>query len=238
MNTNRISRNATALAFASLAALVSSCGSGSGGSSSTAGIAGVGGGGASTPGQCVLGLTQNVGFGATDVQISSTQIAASPEVGSAYTTTLTGGAYAAGYQYSNGWNTAASDAYVGMNITATGATTAGYPYGTSYGTSYGGASAYTVQGALTMTALRWQTIVLELEEKYPYGYQNTGTPYGTSPYGTSYPYGTTPSYGAGQIPSNICISEIAFDVLYGPGTLQGGEVVLLLNTGDSITLQL
>jgi hypothetical protein len=87
-----------------------------------------------------------------------------------------------------------------------------------------------------MTTLRWQTIIEELEAKYPYGYAGTSTVYGTSyPYGT---YGTTPTYGAGQIPANICISEISFDVLDGPGTLQCGEAVLILNTGDSITLQL
>jgi hypothetical protein len=84
-------------------------------------------GGASNPGSCVLALSQNVGFSANDAQVSATQIAASPQVGSAMTTTLSVGAYAGGYQYSNGWNTAASGAYVGMNLTdISGVLTSGY----------------------------------------------------------------------------------------------------------------
>lgn len=235
MKTNQISRAATALAFASIAAIVSSCGSGSGSSSSGIVAPGIGGGGgASTPGACILTLTQNVGFAASNAQVTATQIYAAPNAGSAMTTTLTAGAYTTGYQYSNGWNTAVSDAYVGVNMAPIGGTT------TSYG-GYG-ASSYSVSGALTMTQTRWNLIVEELELKYPYGY--TGA-YGTtgSPYG--YGYGTTPAFAAGQIPPGICISEIAFDLIWGPaslpgysGYLEGGQIILYLNTQDTITLQL
>lgn len=237
MKTYQISRAATALAFASIAAIVSSCGSGSGASSVIgAGVAAGGGGGASTQGACVLTLSQNVGFGASNAQVTGTTISASPNPGSAMTTTLNAGAYSTGYQYSNGWDTAVSDAYVGVNLTPIGGTT------TSYG-SYGAAS-YSVGGALTMTQTRWNLIVEELELKYPYGY--TGA-YGTtgSPYGYGYGYGTTPTYIQGQIPPGICISEIEFNLIYGPaslpgysGYIEGGQIILILNTNDTITLQL
>jgi len=230
MKTNQISRYATALALASIAVLVSACGSGSGSSSPiVGGIAG--GGGVSTPGACVLPLSQNVGFGAQGAEVSATEIYASPNTGSGMITTLTGGAFSTGYEFSNSWNQAVSDAYVGMNMQAGGAVGVGYPT-TGYPT---GGYSYTVQGALTMTANRWQTLVLELEQKYPYGY--TGSQYGTG-YGTTVPYGTAPSYAAGGIPANICISGIAFQVIYGPGTLQGGEIILYLNTNDTVTLVL
>ena len=199
-----------------------------------------GGGGASTAGACVLTLSQNVGFSASNAQVTQTQIYAAPNAGSAMTTTLNAGAYTTGYQFSNGWNTAVSDAYVGMNLAPIGGTT------TSYG-GYG-ASSYSVSGALTMTQTRWNLIVEELELEYPYGYTGaTAYPYGTTtgyPYGGS-PYGGAPSYVAGQIPPGICISEIAFDVIWGPaslpgysGYLEGGYVTLYLNTGDTIKLVL
>jgi hypothetical protein len=226
MKTNQISRYATALALASIAVLVSACGSNNA-NNSIAGIGVVGGGGVSTPGACVLPLSQSLIFGAQGAQVSATQIYAAPNTGSGMITTLSGGGYSGGYQFSNSWNASPSDAYVGMNIQAGGQTS-------TYG-SYAGGYSYTVQGALQMTQLRWQTIVLELEQKYPYGY--TGSQYGSG-YGTSVPYGTAPSYAAGGIPANICISEIAFQVIYGPGTLQGGEILLYLNTGDQVALVL
>jgi hypothetical protein len=228
MKTNQISRYATALALASIAVLVSACGSNNNSSVVAAGI-GVGGGGVSTPGACVLPLSQSLIFGAQGAEVSATEIYAAPNTGSGMITTLSGGGYSGGYQYSNSWNPNPSDIYVGMNIQAGGAV--GYPT-TGYPTT--GGYSYAVQGALQLTSLRWQTLVLELEQKYPYGYTGTQYGYGTPPV----PYGTAPGYAAGGIPANICISEIAFQVIYGPGTLQGGEILLYLNTGDQVPLVL
>jgi hypothetical protein len=73
--------------------------------------------------------------------------------------------------------------------------------------------------------------------KYPSGYNGTGG-YGVSiGYPTTgYPGYTGTTYTQGQIPPNICISEIAIGVIYGPGTIQGGQIILVLNTGDYIPL--
>jgi hypothetical protein len=235
-------RYVTAVAIASFAALVSACGSSG---SSGAGAAGIGVGGIGVGSTCAV-LSQQMSFSGYAAYLDSSNIYAGQQYGSQLG--IGQGGASSGNQLINtvmppvdnyAPRTTSDLSYMGMNITATGGYTGGYPttgipYTGQYPTTGYPTTGYPSTGTQTQTMIQGSFVFASADWSY---LETMFQSYGGGYYGSYPTTGMTTLQNIQACNLSINSGIYSWNTGQGQGTLYGGYITMTVN-GQLLTFKI